>query len=81
MGSTPWPASPSCLLRPWSRSPWKTSENIWETEKQLKTVKHDFTKGKLCMTTLVAFYSGVAALANRGKAVDDCCCHIGEIRV
>lgn len=81
LGSAPWSASPSCLLRSWSRSPWKTSENIWETEKQLKMAKHDFTKGKLCMTNLVAFYGGVAALVNWGKAVDDCWCHIGEIRV
>jgi len=44
-----------------------------EEEKVIRSSQHGFTKGKSCLTNLIAFYNGMTGCVGEGRAVDVVC--------
>ncbi|GAB0179933.1 mitochondrial enolase superfamily member 1 [Grus japonensis] len=49
--------------------PWVINKHV-EEEKVIGSGQHGFTKGKSCLTSLIAFYDGMTGWVDEGRAVD-----------
>ena len=49
-----------------------------EGRELIRENQHGFTKGKSCLTNLVASCHGVTASVHKGRATDDICLHVAK---
>ena len=45
----------------------------------IRDSQHSFTKGRLCLTTVVAFYGGVLSSEDKGRATDAVCLDLCKV--
>ncbi|CAM4650280.1 unnamed protein product [Caretta caretta] len=70
LGTTGQSASPQSLEKSWSRSSRESILKHLEERKVIRNSQHGFTKGKSCLTNLIAFYDEITGSVDEGKAVD-----------
>jgi len=50
-----------------------------EERKVIRSSQHEFTVGKSCLTTLIAFYDGMTVRVDEGRAVDVVCLNFSKV--
>jgi len=65
-----WSASPPSLERWWSSSSWRSSLSKWRKTRLSGVVNMESSRGKSCLTNLIAFCNGMTGWVDVGRAVD-----------
>jgi len=58
---------------------WDVISKQVEEKKVIRCSQHEFTKGKSRLTNLIAFYDGMTAWVDEGRAVDVVCLDFSKV--